>query len=127
MRIALDAMGGDFAPGPNIDGAVAALQAYHELQVVLVGAIPLTGVGKVFKPQLRWDAAKAVFAQLLAPLAAGGIAIEVKVAADGTHGTLATISLTAAHSDDAARANLEAQVRARMSPFTIRHQITWAT
>ena len=97
------------------------------VQVVLVGAIPLTGVGKVFKPQLRWDAAKAVFAQLLAPLAAGGIAIEVKVAADGTHGTLATISLTAAHSDDATRANLEAQVRARMSPFTIRHQITWAT
>ncbi len=40
MRIALDAMGGDFAPGPNIDGAVAALQAYHELQVVLVGDEP---------------------------------------------------------------------------------------
>lgn len=37
MRIALDAMGGDYAPGPNIDGAIAALQAHPELQVVLVG------------------------------------------------------------------------------------------
>ncbi len=37
MRIALDAMGGDYAPGPNIDGAIAALQAHPELEVVLVG------------------------------------------------------------------------------------------
>lgn len=40
MRIALDAMGGDYAPGPNIDGAVAALQAHPELEVVLVGDQP---------------------------------------------------------------------------------------
>ena len=37
MRIALDAMGGDYAPSPNIDGAIAALQAHPELEVVLVG------------------------------------------------------------------------------------------
>ena len=40
MRIALDAMGGDFAPDPNIDGAIAALDADAELQVVLVGDRP---------------------------------------------------------------------------------------
>lgn len=37
MRIALDAMGGDDAPGPNIDGTVAALDANSQLEVVLVG------------------------------------------------------------------------------------------
>ncbi len=37
MRIALDAMGGDFAPDPNVDGAVAALKANPNLEVVLVG------------------------------------------------------------------------------------------
>jgi len=37
MRIALDAMGGDDAPQPNIDGAIAALQADPALNVVLVG------------------------------------------------------------------------------------------
>lgn len=37
MRIALDAMGGDFAPGPNVDGAVAALRDNPDLQISLVG------------------------------------------------------------------------------------------
>jgi glycerol-3-phosphate acyltransferase PlsX len=37
MRIALDAMGGDFAPGPVVAGAVQAVQADSELHVVLVG------------------------------------------------------------------------------------------
>ena len=37
MRIALDAMGGDFAPGPNLQGAVDALAENPELEVVLVG------------------------------------------------------------------------------------------
>lgn len=37
MKIALDAMGGDFAPETNVDGAIAALKAHPELEVVLVG------------------------------------------------------------------------------------------
>lgn len=40
MRIALDAMGGDFAPEPNIDGAIAAVKADPDLEVVLVGDRP---------------------------------------------------------------------------------------
>src|SRR6516162_10165076 len=37
MRIALDAMGGDFAPGPIVAGAVQAVAADPELHVTLVG------------------------------------------------------------------------------------------
>ena len=37
MRIALDAMGGDFAPGPIVAGAVEAVRADPALTVVLVG------------------------------------------------------------------------------------------
>lgn len=37
MRIALDAMGGDHAPGPIVSGAVRAVQNDPELRVVLVG------------------------------------------------------------------------------------------
>lgn len=40
MRIALDAMGGDFAPDPNVDGAIAALAANPNLEVLLVGDQP---------------------------------------------------------------------------------------
>ncbi|HUG90655.1 MAG TPA: phosphate acyltransferase PlsX [Planctomycetaceae bacterium] len=44
MRVALDAMGGDYAPGPNIDGAIAALAADPGLEVLLVGDQPRLGV-----------------------------------------------------------------------------------
>ncbi|MCA8995332.1 MAG: phosphate acyltransferase PlsX [Planctomycetaceae bacterium] len=37
MRIALDAMGGDEAPGINIEGAIQALEAMPQLEVALVG------------------------------------------------------------------------------------------
>ena len=40
MKIALDAMGGDFAPETNVDGAIAALKAHPDLEVVLVGDQP---------------------------------------------------------------------------------------
>ena len=41
MRVALDAMGGDDAPGINIEGAVAALRNQPDLEVLLVGDRPL--------------------------------------------------------------------------------------
>ena len=40
MRIALDAMGGDFAPGPNITGAFEAIERISDLEVLLVGDRP---------------------------------------------------------------------------------------
>jgi glycerol-3-phosphate acyltransferase PlsX len=43
MRIALDAMGGDYAPDPNVDGAIAALNEHPDLEVVLVGDLPVLG------------------------------------------------------------------------------------
>jgi len=40
MRIALDAMGGDFGVQPNIDGAIAALKDNPDLHVTVVGDLP---------------------------------------------------------------------------------------
>jgi glycerol-3-phosphate acyltransferase PlsX len=40
MRIALDAMGGDFAPGPIVQGAIQAVQNDADMHVVLVGDQP---------------------------------------------------------------------------------------
>src|SRR5262249_21899103 len=37
MRIALDAMGGDHGPAPNVAGAVQAIAAAPDVEVVLVG------------------------------------------------------------------------------------------
>ena len=97
------------------------------VQVHLVEAIPLTGVGKVFKPQLRWQAAQQVFAALLKPLAPQGWGLEVAVGPDGTHGTLATVTAQApAQTGNDQRVALEAAVRERMAPFVIRHAFQWA-
>lgn len=41
MRIALDAMGGDHGPSPNVQGAVGALQEHPDIEVVLVGDVPV--------------------------------------------------------------------------------------
>ncbi|MFA7345216.1 MAG: phosphate acyltransferase PlsX [Terrimicrobiaceae bacterium] len=37
MKIALDAMGGDFAPGNPVEGAVAALRDYSDVSILFVG------------------------------------------------------------------------------------------
>ena len=92
--------------------------------VHVIDAIPLTGVGKVFKPQLRWEATRDVFSQLLAPLAKDGLTLQVQVGADGTHGTLATVTLGGVAAP-AQHAALEASIRDLLGPFVIRHQILW--
>ena len=37
MRIVVDAMGGDFAPKVNVDGAIDALREYADMEIILVG------------------------------------------------------------------------------------------
>lgn len=37
MKIAVDAMGGDFAPGEIVKGAVTAVKTLSDIEVVLVG------------------------------------------------------------------------------------------
>jgi fatty-acyl-CoA synthase len=88
-----------------------------------VSPMPLTAVGKVFKPELRWDAARRAFAQVLAPLAGQGVAVNVRVGAHPVHGSLATVVLSGSGAD---RAALEQQVRERLGPFAMRHEIQWA-
>ena len=68
------------------------------VQVVTIALMPLTGVGKIFKPALRLQAAELAFEAALAPLAAEGVKASVTVGADATHGTLATVRIPGAAS-----------------------------
>ena len=65
------------------------------VQVVQIPVMPLTGVGKIFKPALRLQAAQLAFEAALAPLRAEGIAATVTVRNDATHGTLAVVRIPA--------------------------------
>jgi fatty-acyl-CoA synthase len=93
------------------------------VNVVLIDAMPLTGVGKVFKPQLRWDAAQRVFAGALDDLSQRGASVSVSVNAHPVHGNLATVAIAGVPA--AERSKIEQQVHERLNPFVLRHEIDW--
>jgi fatty-acyl-CoA synthase len=93
------------------------------VQITLIDPMPLTAVGKVFKPQLRWDAAQRMFTQRLAALREQGISCEVSVGAHETHGTLAIVTMKGV--PIGARDAVALQVHEALNPFVIRHEIRW--
>ena len=62
-------------------------------RVVILDKMPLTPVGKIFKPALRWDAIRRVYEEELRQLGDLVESVEVKVAEDKIHGSLATITV----------------------------------
>jgi fatty-acyl-CoA synthase len=93
------------------------------VQIIPVDPMPLTGVGKVFKPQLRWDAATRVFSGVLGPLNQRGIDCTVKVGPHGSHGSIATVTLT--HVPEDKRTAIIGEVESLLAPFVMRHEVVW--
>jgi len=92
--------------------------AIHAIQ-----PMPLTGVGKVFKPALRLDAARRVAENLLAdaPLAGGVLAISAET--HPVHGSLITVRGEGV--PQAAREALAKVIQERLGPLTMRHEVVW--
>jgi len=65
-------------------------------EVYIVDQIPLTPVGKIFKPSLRWQAIERVYEAELQALGDLTESIEVKVNEDKIHGSIAEIKIKAA-------------------------------
>jgi len=86
-----------------------------------VEPMPLTAVGKIFKPALRIDAARRVAEQLLEGLSSDGDHLVARVVADAKHGHVIRVSLGS--SQGAARERLAAAVHERLDPLTIRHEL----
>jgi fatty-acyl-CoA synthase len=59
--------------------------------VYIIKEMPLTPVGKIFKPALRWDAIRQVYQAELDTLGPMVESVEVRVGEDRLHGTLATL------------------------------------
>jgi fatty-acyl-CoA synthase len=91
------------------------------VQVIPIDPMPLTGVGKVFKPRLRWDAATRVFTQVLSQLTDRGIDCTVTVGPHGSHGSIATVTLRGVEGD--AREAVENEVHTLLAPFVMRHEV----
>jgi len=99
-------------------------RAANPVHVYLIETMPLTGVGKVFKPQLRWDAAQRKVTQMLADLQRSDLHIAVSVAVHAVHGSLITVHLQG--SNETNREAVEREVRQRLDPLVIKHEIVWS-
>ncbi len=91
------------------------------VQIIQVDPMPLTGVGKVFKPQLRWDAATRALTNFLAPLTERGIDCSVRVGAHGSHGSVATVTIV--NVEEHKRGAVATEVGTMLAPFVLRHEI----
>ena len=89
-----------------------------------IDSVPLTGVGKVFKPALRLDAAKRMVAALLADLVFVGASLDVTVQTHEVHGNLISVGLAGVAAVQ--REALEARVHERLNPLVMRHEVTWS-
>lgn len=94
-------------------------RAATPVEVTVIPLMPLTGVGKIFKPQLRYQAAQTTFSRLLEPLKAEGIEAEVAVAPHREHGTLATVTLKKAPDREQAKA----RIKELLGGFQMRHEV----
>ena len=89
-------------------------------QVVIMNEIPLTPVGKIFKPALKWAAIKSVYERELEPLKEMVGAYEVSVNEDKIHGAKAMIKITDAKASREAVREKLSEILAR---FTIRYEV----
>ena len=90
-------------------------------QVVIMPQMPLTPIGKVFKPALRRDSIRRVYAKEL--LVLGGLVEKVDVAVDEDkiHGALATVEVTLSQgsTEDA----VQALVKRLLGRYTCRYRL----
>jgi fatty-acyl-CoA synthase len=94
------------------------------VQVVAIPVMPLTGVGKIYKPALRLQAAQRAFEAALMPLRNEGVAASVTVRDDSTYGTLAAVRIEAC-----GRADHDAVVKRcadLLGGFQLRHRVDFA-
>ncbi|MBW1787156.1 MAG: acyl-CoA synthetase [Deltaproteobacteria bacterium] len=89
--------------------------------VFIVDEIPLTAVGKIFKPKLRWDATRRVYERELAALGDLAQSVEVSVDEDKVHGTKATVRIKAAEGAD--QAEIQKRVPEILARYTIQYEV----
>ena len=120
-------------PGASVDAAELLAyvaertpeRAAVPVQLYLIDAVPLTAVGKVFKPALRWDAAERAVRADARPIcrrtASTSACRSVRM-----RSTARSIRVALAGVDGASRAAIEREVHRRLDPLTIKHAVEWA-
>jgi fatty-acyl-CoA synthase len=90
-------------------------------QVAIVDPMPVTAIGKIFKPALRYDAIKKVFDSELAQLSDIAESIDVRVKEHKTRGTIALITAKPAPNADADA--LRDRINDILGHFTVHYDV----
>jgi len=90
-------------------------------RAVIVDAMPVTAVGKIYKPALRRLATERRLAEVLAPLVAGGTKLRVEGLERG-----GTVSLRIHASGTPDRGRLEAEIAKLLRDYAVEREIVWS-
>jgi fatty-acyl-CoA synthase len=87
-------------------------------EIHLIKQIPLTLVGKIFKPKLRWQITQAVFQRELDPIDTID-QLEIQVSEDKHHGTRVDIIVQSSENID----NITATIKQKLSGYTLYYEL----
>jgi fatty-acyl-CoA synthase len=90
-------------------------------EISLIDPMPVTAIGKIFKPKLRYDAIKKAFDTALADLSGLAESIDVTVKEHKIQGTIALVSAKPATGTDAAA--LRAAIEEALGQFTVHYEV----
>ncbi len=90
-------------------------------EVLVIDEMPLTPIGKIFMPALRWDSTRRVYEKELEVLGDAAESVEVEVAEDKLYGSMATIKVKPAPGADSGQ--IESQVRDLLAHYTVRYRL----
>ncbi len=91
--------------------------------ITIVPRMPLTAVGKIFKPALVWQETATVFALALTELT-GIASVQIKVDADARYGALANVAVVI--QPGTVEADLQAAIQLALGRFTTRFELQFA-
>lgn len=89
----------------------------------ILGKLPQTSVGKLFKPALRQDATKRAYEEALAFLKTTNTHFQVDVTQDSTHGMLAIITLDSTGVSQ--RDRVETEIQRVLDVYSVAYRIEW--
>ena len=92
--------------------------------VFIIDEMPLTLVGKIFKPALKWDIIKQVYQRELEALGEMAESVEVQVGEDKIHGTQATVTIKAA--EGTCEDDVRKRVDELLGVFTVSYILNFA-
>ncbi|MGZ3328254.1 MAG: hypothetical protein ACXU85_13955, partial [Xanthobacteraceae bacterium] len=89
-------------------------------EIIILQTMPLTDVQKPAKAELRRDAARRAFRQVLADVAEGDLSVDI--VADPVKGNVAVISIAG---PAAGRNDVEERIREHMKAFAFPYVVQW--